>query len=357
MEVRQVEADADRLPLGVVEVRSEEDPLPLVEQTRVQIQLAVGQFQAVKGLALTDGQESVGQRRAESQRQVVAFVAVRLYSHERRAVEGHGGRVLAQLAVEAEWTLAGELVKRLLLQEGHTRSSVQAGDVDAAQQFHRAVLAAVVGRALALVVGYQVDALAVDARLQPVALVDLQLAVAALVARQTAARVVVDAVDARAEFARPRAAQRALIDVDLAVGALEAGQTAAHVPAGSVVAEVGEDGQIVQRPVRAFQAGGAVLARNSVALVYVHLAVLALVAGETLAHVVLHLVDAQRSVHARRALAVVHVDLAVSALESRVGAVAFVRVNSVDTQPLVQTRRRLDTMTLKLNTSNLHVRH
>lgn len=90
----------------------------------------------------------------------------------------------------------------------------------------------------------------------------LYVAVVALVAGVAAARVVVDAVDALAELAGACAAQRALVDVDLAVIAFESGQAAADVSAGGVVRKVGEDGQVVQRPVGTFQASCSVLAWN-----------------------------------------------------------------------------------------------
>ena len=105
----------------------------------------------------------------------VPFISVGLNGHEGGSVEGHGGGVLAQLSVEAVRALAGELVLRLVHQERQAGSAVEARHVDAAQQLHRAVLATVVVGAVALVVGHQVDALAVDARSEPLALVDLHL--------------------------------------------------------------------------------------------------------------------------------------------------------------------------------------
>ena len=204
MEVSEIEPDADRLPLGVVEVGPEEDALPFVEQTRVEVQLAVQEFQSVVGLALSDRQQSAGQSGAEAEAQVVAFVAVRLDGHKGRAVEAHGGGVLAQLAVEAERALAREPMDRLVLEEGLTSAAVEARDVDAAQELDGAVLAAVVGRAEAGVVGHFVHAAgAVLARLVAQTFVDLRVAVVAFVAGQAGARVVVDSVDAGAELARP----------------------------------------------------------------------------------------------------------------------------------------------------------
>ena len=139
MEMGEIEADADRLPLGVVEVGAQENALPLVEQTRVQVELAVGQLEPVESLSLSHRQQSVGQSGAEAERQVVAFVAIGLHGHERRSVEGHGRGVLAQLAVESVRALARELVLALVRQEGRARPAVQARHVDAPQQLHRTV--------------------------------------------------------------------------------------------------------------------------------------------------------------------------------------------------------------------------
>lgn len=60
-----------------------------------------------------------------------------------------------------------------------------------------------------------------------------------------------------------------------------------------------------------------------------------------LAQVILDEVDAVGSVDARSAQAVVHVDFAVDAVESRVVAVALVRIDSVQAQSVVETWRRL----------------
>lgn len=238
MQVGEIEADADRLPLGVVEIRAQEDALPFVEETRVEIELAVEQFQPVVGLPLSDGQESFGQRGAEAEAQIVSFLAVGLDGHERGSVEGHGGGVLAELAVEAERALARELVDRFVLEVRSADAAVETRDVNAAQELNRAVFAAVVGRAEALVVGHSVRAGgAVLARLVSAALVDFQLAVVSFVAGQTLARVIVDSVQAGAELARRLAAGRsgrgqgAFVNVDLAVDAFKAGQTSAEVPA------------------------------------------------------------------------------------------------------------------------------
>lgn len=152
MEMSEIKPDANRLPFGVVEIGTEEDAFPLVQQTRMQIQLSVEQFETVVRLPLSDGQQSFGQRRAESETQIVSFLAVSLDGHKRRAVKGHGGGVLAQLAVETERALTSELVDRFVLQEGSADATVKAGDIDAAQQLNRAVFATVIGRAEALVI-------------------------------------------------------------------------------------------------------------------------------------------------------------------------------------------------------------
>jgi len=67
MQVGEIEPDADGLPLGIVQVVTEEDALPLVQKTRVQVQLPVGQLQPVERLALTHRQQPVRQRRTEPQ--------------------------------------------------------------------------------------------------------------------------------------------------------------------------------------------------------------------------------------------------------------------------------------------------
>ena len=61
-----------------------------------------------------------------------------------------------------------------------------------------------------------------------------------------------------------------------------------------------------------------------------------------MAQVILDEIDAVRSVDARSARAIVHVDFAVDAVESRVEAIALVRIDSVKTDSIVETRRRLE---------------
>lgn len=341
MQMSEIEADSNGLPVGIVQLGAQKHAFPLVEEARVQVELPVGQLEPVVRLALADGEQSVRQGRSEAEAQVVALVARRLDGHVRRAVERHGRRVLAELTVEPERALAGELVLGLVLQEGHADAAVETRDVDAAQQLDGAVLAAVVLGAAALVVGHLVDAAgAVLAGLEAAALVDLELAVVALVAVAAQAGVVVDAVDARAELAG-RLGEEALVDVHLAVGSLEAGETAAQVAAGGVERErlVREDGAgQVEGRVRALEARGGVLAGLRLALVHVHLAVLALVARVAVALVVLDQVHAVGAVQAGGALAVVDVDLAVLALEAGVAAVALVRVHTVDAETVVLAR-------------------
>lgn len=63
----------------------------------------------------------------------VPFISVGLNGHEGGSVEGHGGGVLAQFAVETVRALTGELVLRLVSQERQARPAVEARHVDAAE--------------------------------------------------------------------------------------------------------------------------------------------------------------------------------------------------------------------------------
>ena len=60
-----------------------------------------------------------------------------------------------------------------------------------------------------------------------------------------------------------------------------------------------------------------------------------------MAQVILDEIDAVGSVDARSARAIVHVDFTVDAVESRVEAIALVRIDSVQTDSIVEARRRL----------------
>jgi hypothetical protein len=116
MKMSEIEANANRLPFGVVEIRTEENAFPFVQETGMEIELPVEQFQSVISLALSDGQQSFGQSGAEAETKVISFFSIRLDGHERRSVEGHGGGVFAQLAVEAKRALASEFVDRFVFQ-------------------------------------------------------------------------------------------------------------------------------------------------------------------------------------------------------------------------------------------------
>lgn len=133
MEVGKVEPDTDGLPFGVVKVGAEEDAFPSVEQAGMQIQLSVEQLQAIVGLALSDSQQPTWKSGAEAEAQIVAFVPIRLDGNKGRAVEAHGGGVLAQLSVEAKRTLAGKPMDRLIFEEWLASAAVQTRDIDAAQ--------------------------------------------------------------------------------------------------------------------------------------------------------------------------------------------------------------------------------
>ena len=209
MEMGEIETDADRLPFGVVEIGPEENSFPFVQKTRMQIQLSIEQFQTVIRLTLSDGQQSFGQCGAETETQIVSFLSIGLDGHERGSVERHGRGVLTQLAVETERTLASEFVDRFVFQVRSARATVKTRDVNAAQQFDGTVFTAVIGRTETLVIGHTIRASgAVLARLVTGAFVDFQLAIVSLVARKTLTRVIVDSVQASAEFTRRLTSRR-----------------------------------------------------------------------------------------------------------------------------------------------------
>lgn len=137
----------------------------------------------------------------------------------------------------------------------------------------------------------------------------------------------------------------------------EARDTATKVSAGSVIAEgpfiVEDAAGLVQTPVGPLETFRSVKAwalsrrfRQSFHLgfrtfVDVLLAVLPPIARVAFASVIFDQIHALGSMEARGSKAIVHVDLAVVSSESRVIAVAMVRVDTVDAKALVQTRRGL----------------
>lgn len=202
-----------------------------------------------------------------------------------------------------------------------------------------------------------------------------------LVPGEAVAGVAADAVDALAVVAGRR---RALVDVDLAAGArrahhahaLEPGHAhdrhirhetqrdttlirATHSPVGGLQREgLVEDGRQqhlrlrahlqargagrhVQRRVGALQAHAAVLARLALALVDVHLAVLAGVGGVAVAVVVVDVVEAGAPVAAGLRRALVDVDGAVVPGVPGAGALARVAVEPVHAAAAVLARARL----------------
>ena len=86
--------------------------------------------------------------------------------------------------------------------------------------------------------------------------------------------------------------QGTLIDVDFTVFPFEASKTTTEVTSRRTVAEIGEDSNVIQSPVGAFQACGIIAARVGIAVVDILLAVFASVTSETLTMVIFNLIDA-----------------------------------------------------------------
>lgn len=79
--MRGVDSDEDLLPVRVVESAPDEDAVPLVQDARVEIELASGQLEHVVGRALAHRQKDVRQSRPETETDVVTFVTARVDSN------------------------------------------------------------------------------------------------------------------------------------------------------------------------------------------------------------------------------------------------------------------------------------
>lgn len=222
----------------------------------MQVEAAVRQLEEEVGEAAAHGQQARAQRRLEPEGDVVALLARRIHLRVAALLQGHrgdlqpakqcrtgvlvvrartgrGGRearpyLLAGGAVVAGRAGAVEAVARLVLQPGQAGAVVAAGRAAAAGQHGAAVAPAPARLAGAVVGGAAVEAAAVRARCVALALVDLHLAVLALVAGQALALVTADAVHALAVAARRR---RALVHVHLAARAQRARHAHALEPA------------------------------------------------------------------------------------------------------------------------------
>lgn len=142
------------------------------------------------------------------------------------------------------------------------------------------------------------------------------------------------------------------VNVYLTVDALVPRQTTAKVAARRVVTErlSSKDAirSFVEGPIGSLVTLSAVLAwpvgssrtvdRVIETLIDILLAILAFVAWMTSTFVVLDKVDTAGVVHARGALAVVYICFAMDAAEASVSAVAFVRVDPVNANALIETR-------------------
>lgn len=88
-EMRGVDSHEYLLPVGVVQTRADEHAVPLVEQTRVEIELAADELEHVVGRALAHGEQAIGQGRAETELDVVALLAARVHRHQGTAAQRH----------------------------------------------------------------------------------------------------------------------------------------------------------------------------------------------------------------------------------------------------------------------------
>ena len=85
--MRRVDRHKDLLPIRVIQPTADEHTIPLVQQTRVQIQFAAHELKHIVGRTLTHRQESVRQSRSESELNIVAFLAASVNSDERATAQ------------------------------------------------------------------------------------------------------------------------------------------------------------------------------------------------------------------------------------------------------------------------------
>ena len=76
-QVGRVDGDVDLLPLGVVQVLSDDNAVEIGDKVGVEVEPAVAELEAEVGVALTDGHEAVADRRSELHVELVTFRSVR----------------------------------------------------------------------------------------------------------------------------------------------------------------------------------------------------------------------------------------------------------------------------------------
>jgi hypothetical protein len=140
------------MPFGVVEILPNYNAFILADQVGVQVELALGQLEAKVSVALSDGNESVTKSSSELHVKLVALDSVRRHLDVRIARERKGGSTLASLPVESVGAGAARSVIRFAKEPWSASSTVEAHDVFATAQSHRAVFAAPTRFASAVVV-------------------------------------------------------------------------------------------------------------------------------------------------------------------------------------------------------------
>ena len=97
--------------------------------------------------------------------------------------------------------------------------------------------------------------------------------------------------------------------------------------------------EFVETAIGSFQTFGSVATRLRDGLTFVDVlfAIFPFVSRETLALIIFDEIDTFRSVNARSAQTIVDVDLAMKSVKSRVVTIAFVRIDSVEAESVVET--------------------
>lgn len=196
--MRWIDGHKHFVPLAVVQTGSNEHTFPLVQQGWVQIKPTIDQFQditvdaASRTATAAKHQNTIRQRRTESQIDVIAFNTIRIDGYQATRQQRHRGALLASFALETSRTRTIENVIRFVLQRWTTDAIVLAWIICAASQTNRTILATKQLIAFAQVVANAILAFTMHTRLIPIAFVDFFLANNTFVAQITFACVGID---------------------------------------------------------------------------------------------------------------------------------------------------------------------
>lgn len=132
--MRRIDSDEHLLPLPIIEIWTDENTLPFVQQTGVQVESTFWQFQYAKSNTFAERQEAIAECGFESELYVITFFSGGVYYDRRVAAQWHCGALLTGMAVEAIWTRAVEFMLVFIDQIRIALAVIQTGTSQATEK-------------------------------------------------------------------------------------------------------------------------------------------------------------------------------------------------------------------------------